>query len=174
MRFWPKHWFSWEQKKNDLNDEIEAHLRIAVKERMERGESQDEAKAAAMREIGNSALVADVTRGKWGWQWVEHLARDVRYALRQLIKSPGYAAALVATLTLGLGSVIAMLAIVDSVLIRPVALPHSDQLVLVYAEGQRDGTRFSQYSLSFGQTEQMRKSVGAFASVASYNTLVKP
>src|ERR1700678_1122883 len=136
MRVWPKHWFSWEQKKNDLNDEIEAHLRIAVKERMERGESQDEAKAAAMREIGNSALVA--------------------------------------TLTLGLGSVIAMLAIVDSVLIRPVALPHSDQLVLVYAEGQRDGTRFSQYSLSFGQTEQMRKSVGAFASVASYNTLVKP
>jgi predicted permease len=174
MRFWPKHWFSWEQKKNDLNDEIEAHLRIAVKERIERGESQDEAKAAAMREIGNSALVADVTRGKWGWQWVEHLAQDVRYALRQLIKSPGYAAALVATLTLGLGSVIAMLAIVDSVLIRPVALPHSDQLVLVYAEGQRDGTRFSQYSLSFGQTEQMRKSVGAFASVASYNTLVKP
>jgi predicted permease len=177
MRFWPKDWFSWERKKNDLNDEIEAHLRIAVEERMERGESQDEAKAAAMREIGNSALVADVTRGKWGWQLVEHLVQDVRYALRQLIKSPGYAAALVATLTLGLGSVIAMLAIVDSVLVRPMTLPHPEKLVLVYAEGHGEaetGTTSSRYSLSFKETEEMRKSVGAFASIASYNTLIKP
>src|SRR6201992_3009671 len=103
MRFWPKSWFSWERKKNDLSEEIEAHLRIAVQERVDRGESPIDAHAAAMREIGNSALVADVTRSKWGWQWMEYLAQDVRYALRQLIKSPGYAAALVATLTLGLG-----------------------------------------------------------------------
>ena len=81
MRFWPR----WEQKKNDLHDELEAHLQIAVEERVARGESREQAQAVAMSEIGNSALVADVTRGKWGWQWVEHLAQDVlegRIALR--------------------------------------------------------------------------------------------
>ncbi len=109
MRFWPGDWFSWERKKNDLRAELDTHLRIAVEERVARGESPEEARAAAACEMGNSALVADVTRSKWGWQWMEHLAQDVRYALRQLIKSPGYAAALVATLTLGLGSVTAML-----------------------------------------------------------------
>ena len=48
MRFWP----GWEWKKNDLRAELEAHMRIAAEERVARGESPEEARAAAMREIG--------------------------------------------------------------------------------------------------------------------------
>ena len=174
MKMWFGSWFSWERRKDDLREELETHVRLAVEERVERGESPEEARAAALREMGNPPLVADVTRAQWGWQWLERIAQDVRYALRQLAKSPGYTAALVATLTLGLGSVTAMLAIVDSVLIRPVALPHSGRLVLMYAESHREDRGTSAYSLSYKQVEEMRRSVNAFSSLSAYNTFVRP
>ena len=57
------------------------------------------------------------------------LLQDLRYTLRQLRQAPVYALTAILTLALGLGAATAMLAIVDSVLVRPVALPHAERLV---------------------------------------------
>jgi len=72
---------------------------------------------------------------------------DVRYACRGLKSAPGYAVTLVLTLALGLGAATTMLAIVNSVLLRPVALPHPEQMVVLFREVH--GTK--EYSLSFPQ-----------------------
>ena len=65
----PGHWFA--KRKDELNEELQAHLRMAIADRMERGESEDEARRNAMRELGNIPLIEDVTRGLWGGVWLE-------------------------------------------------------------------------------------------------------
>ena len=117
------------RRKDELDEELRAHLRMAMADRMERGETEDEARQNAMREIGNIPLIEDVTREMWGGVWLERVMQDVRYALRQLRRAPGFAVTVVVTLALGLGATVAMYTVVDRVLLRP--LPYRDAESLV-------------------------------------------
>jgi hypothetical protein len=81
--------FLWRRRKNrELDEEIEAHLRMAIRDRVERGESPEAARLAALREFGNPALVKEVTRAKWGWTALEQAGRDLRLAARMLARIP--------------------------------------------------------------------------------------
>src|SRR5262249_29729391 len=80
-------WFSnfgSQLRNRELQEEIDAHLQMAIADRVERGETEEKARQAATREFGNISLVQDVTRQMWGGGWFEQLVRDFRYALRQL------------------------------------------------------------------------------------------
>jgi hypothetical protein len=83
-----------------------------IQNRKDRGESPEEARRAAMREFGNVPLIEDVTRETWGWIWLERLGQDLKYAFRQLRRSPVFTATVIATLTLGLGATAAMFTVV--------------------------------------------------------------
>jgi putative ABC transport system permease protein len=120
------------KQKDELSEELRAHLCMAMTDRMERGESEEEARRYAMRELGNVPLIEDVTRAMWGGVWLERLLQDVRYALRQLRRAPGFAVTVVVTLALGLGAAVAMYTVVDRVLLRP--LPYRDAGSLVKIE----------------------------------------
>src|ERR1700722_10672182 len=99
-------------RKAELDEEIQAHLQMDIQDRKDRGESSEQARAAAMREFGNVAMVKDVTREMWGWVWLERLGQDLRFALRQLRKSPIFTITVTATLVLGLGATVAMFTVV--------------------------------------------------------------
>ncbi|HYK36842.1 ABC transporter permease [Alloacidobacterium sp.] len=122
MRWWPK--------QGELDAEIEAHIQMAVAERVARGEDADAARREVEREMGNIPLVKDVAREAWGWVWLERLVQDLRYALRQLRKSPAFAVTVIATLALGIAAPAAMFTVVDRVMLRP--LPYKDAGRLVY------------------------------------------
>ena len=131
-------WMRFVRQKSELNEELRTHLSMAIEDRMGRGETEDEARRNAMRELGNFPLVADVTRQMWGGVWFERIVQDVRYALRQLRRSPGFAITVVLTLALGLGAAVAMYTVVDRVLLRP--LPYRDASSLVQIdEVTKDG-----------------------------------
>ena len=122
-------WIRFAKQKAELSEELRTHLQMAIAHRMERGEPEAEARRNAMREMGNVSLIQDVTREMWGGVWLERVLHDVRYALRQLRRAPGFAVTVVVTLALGLGAAVAMYTVVDRVLLRP--LPYRDAGSLV-------------------------------------------
>jgi len=123
MRFWSRILRA-ERGKKDLDDEIEAHLALAAADKRDRGASAEQARREAEREFGNVGLVKDVTRELSGWMWLEHFDQDLRFAMRQVYRTPGFSLAVILTLALGIGVNSAVFSMVDGFLLRP--LPYSD------------------------------------------------
>lgn len=134
---WPRLRFA--RQKEELDEELRAHLQMAMADRMVRGETEDEARRNAMREMGNLPLIEEVTRAMWGGVWLERVMQDVRYALRQLRRAPGFAVTVVVTLALGLGAAVAMYTVVDRVLLRSLPFRDAGSLVKIEERG-KDGT----------------------------------
>jgi hypothetical protein len=127
------------RRDQELDDEIRAHLAMAVRERIERGEDPADAEINARREFGNSTLVKEVTRDMWGWRWLETLLQDLRYGLRQLRRNPGFTAVAVITFALGIGANTAMFSVIDAVLLHPLPYRDPSRLAFVYSYLLRDG-----------------------------------
>ncbi|HZZ38671.1 MAG TPA: ABC transporter permease, partial [Acidobacteriaceae bacterium] len=142
--------FRMDGRKSELDEEMEAHRRMAMADHVERGEQEEDARAAVEREMGNGPLAKDVTREAWGWTWVERLLQDVRYAVRQMKRSPGFAATVIGTLALGIGAATAMFTVVDHVLLRPLPYRNAKQLVVLSEHGPdpRFGSEASWLDLS--------------------------
>jgi predicted permease len=125
-----------EARKSDLDDEIAAHLAMAAADREAAGADPATARRDARREFGNTALVKDITRETWGDLWLEHLFADLKYSLRQIRKSPGFALTAIGTLALGIGAAAAMFTVVDHVLLRPLPYADADRLVTLSERGK--------------------------------------
>jgi putative ABC transport system permease protein len=137
-------WFGRRRRREqDLDEEIRAHMAIAIRERIEQGESPAEAEANARREFGNATLVKEVTRDMWGWRWLETLLQDIRYGLRQLRRNPGFTAVAVITLALGIGANTAVFTLVNGLLLRDLPVRQPDRLVELWADRQNHEVPFS-------------------------------
>lgn len=104
----------------DLREEMEFH-REALR-----------AEGASPRAFGNDLLLRERSREVWGWLWLETLGRNLRFALRQLRRTPGFTAVAVVTLALTIGATTAVFSVVNATLLRPLPVPHPDQLSLLY------------------------------------------
>ena len=135
--------FPFLRRKSDLTEEIESHLKMAIADRVARGQSPVDARTSAMREFGSVPLIADVTRDQWGWLRLELLMQDVRYALRQLRKSPGFTLTAVITLALGIGANTAIFTLVQGILLR--SLPVDDPSRLYRIGDKNDCCYYNNY-----------------------------
>jgi predicted permease len=162
-------WFGvFDRRKRDLDEELRSHLAMDIRDRMQRGEPEVEARAAALRELGNLALIRDVTQGFWSWSRLENWLRDGKYALRGLTRSRGsrgFALAVVGTLALGTGAALAMFTVVDRVLLRSLPYAQADRLVEIWESGSRGKI---QYGAPYFDVDQWRQRSRALSDIGFY------
>jgi predicted permease len=114
-----------------MDDELRFHLDQQIRDYMDSGLSRTEAERRARREFGTLELTKDECRDQRSAEWLNHIWRDTRHACRSLRKSPGFAAAVVATLALGIGSNTAIFSLIYSVLLKPLPYPEPDRIFSV-------------------------------------------
>src|SRR2546429_9888641 len=106
------------RRKDDVDEEIASHIEMSIRDRVDRGESPKQARASAMREFGNVPLIRDVDAAMAPGLWLDRLAGDARYAIRQLTSAPGYAITAILTLALAIGANSAVFTLVHAILLR--------------------------------------------------------
>ena len=118
-----------DQEHREWREEMESHIEMLTDSFLAEGLTPEEARAAASKRAGNLTARREEIYRMNGIQWLDSIAGDARYALRGLRKHRSFTAVAVLTLALGIGTNTAVFSVVNSVLLKPLAYPHSDEVV---------------------------------------------
>jgi len=157
---------------DDLDDEIRGHLAISIKERIERGEDPKAARLAALKEFGNVTLTRDSIQGVWRHRWLdaaEGLGRDIRFAMRALMRVKGLAATVVVTLALGIGANAAIFSVVRGVLLRPLVNRDEDRLIYIRQSGPGIGAENLTFSVP--EIDDFKSRVTTISAFGDFSTV---
>jgi putative ABC transport system permease protein len=165
---WIQRLFSRRQIESDLSEEIRGHLDERIDELVSGGVAPADAVRQARREFGNVTLIEEQARDVWKWRWIEDFAADVRFALRQLRKSPAFAAAGAFTVALGIGANTAVFSVVNAVVLRPLPFPAPDALLSVWPRG--DAGPAGPYDISYPNLFDFRNENTVFDHLVSYRS----
>ena len=121
--------FAGRSREVDFSAELESHLQLHIDDNLRAGMSQAEARRQALITLGGVTGTREAHRDRRRVPLLDLLARDLRFAYRQLRRSPGFTAATILVLALGMGASVTILAFVDAALLRPLPYPESSRLV---------------------------------------------
>src|SRR5438034_555734 len=125
----------------ELSEELDAHHALLIQEYERRGLSSDAARAEARRQFAGLTQIHEQYREQRRLPFLDTLAQDVAYTLRQLRTSPGFATAAVLTLALGIGANLAIYQVLDAVLFRDLPVRDPARLVQVQLLADNDPMR---------------------------------
>lgn len=125
----------------EMADELRAHVELQTRENIARGMAPDDARFAAQRSFGGVEQIKERCRDeRWrGVRWLEQFSQDVRYAVRGLVRQPGFAAVAVISLALGIGANTAIFSLLDAVLWKMLPVRAPEALVFLERYPVRSG-----------------------------------
>jgi putative ABC transport system permease protein len=147
----------------ELEEEMRLHRELREEEQIERGLSAKEAHYAVQRRFGNELVLREEGHDMWGWNWLETLLQDIRYGLRQLRRNPGFAAAAVFTLAMGIGTTTALFTVVYSVLLKPLPFKDPARLLRLY---EHTNDQFAYNANAAGVFAEWKKRSSGFSDLA--------
>jgi len=159
-----------DQATADLEEEMRLHQALRTESLRLRGLPAPDAAHEARRRFGHALRTTEASRDAWGWQSAEQLWQDARYAARRLRQRPGFTAAVVGILALGIGATTAMFSAVDAALLRPLPFTNPDQLVTLRSVSIPTNLRFAggrAPARSF-DIDHVREMTDVFSRVAAY------
>ena len=126
--------FGRDHAEQDLDEEIRDYIERETQGNIAAGMPAAEARQAAQRKFGRPILnIKEDTRSVWGWVWFERLWQDLRHGTRMLAKNPGFTFIAISSLAIGIGINSAIFSLADAMLLRPLPVPHSGDVVTVHS-----------------------------------------
>ncbi len=124
-------WLRGARKEAELGEELQFHLAEEAEERRAAGLSTDEARWAAMRDLGNEVRVREDARAIWTWRPLDELSQDLTYAFRTLFKHRAVTVFAVLSVALGIGANSAIYSFMDAILLRTLPIADPESLVVM-------------------------------------------
>jgi predicted permease len=123
--------FSRASVEQELDDELRFHIEREAEKYERQGMREEAALRRARLEFGGIEQAKEASRDMRGIARLDSIVRDLRYAIRSLTSRPAFTLTVIATLALGIGATTAIFTLVDALLLRPLPVPHPEQLVIV-------------------------------------------
>jgi putative ABC transport system permease protein len=168
MRFLRRWWtrignFSTGRRDDErLREEMQEHIALQTEENLGAGVNVEEARRQALLKFGGMGTVREDYHAEQSLPFFENLVQDLRFALRMLAKSPGFAAVTILTMALGIGATTAIFSLVNATLLHPLRFPHSEELVRV--EDDLPGAGVMDAGISIPEFKDLQRS-GIFQNV---------
>jgi putative ABC transport system permease protein len=148
-----------------LREEIAEHLAFQTEENLRAGMSPAEARRQAALRLGAVEAIREHHHAEQSFPLIENLFFDLRYAVRMLQKSPGFAFVAIATMALGVGATTAIYSVIDATLLHP--LPYPNPTELVRLEDNLPGVGAQDVGISIPELKDLQSS-GIFQYVSIY------
>jgi hypothetical protein len=161
--------FGKQRQDRELDEEIESHLQMHIEDNLRLGMTREEARREAMIKLGGIESTKEAYRDQRSLPLLETLWWDIRYGARQLRKNPGFTAVAVLALAICIGGSLAIFAVVDAVLIRPLPFPNADQLVVIH--NAYPGVGIERGNASIANYFERREAIEALRSVSLFTEI---
>ncbi|MGH7483623.1 MAG: ABC transporter permease, partial [Longimicrobiales bacterium] len=152
----------------EMDEEFRTHVELEIEANLRRGMSPNEARRRALLGFGGVERFKEEAREARGTRWLEDVAGDVRYAVRQLRRSPGFATVAIVTLALGIGANSAIFSAVNAVLLEPLEYHEPERLFFVYSEVPAWGN--DRYGLSPSEYRELQELSRSFSDIGGWRT----
>jgi predicted permease len=159
-------WWQIKKRDADLERELRSDLELEEEGQREGGVSGEEARYAALRAFGNPTLIREQTRAIWSRNWLESLARDLRFSLRTLRRTPGFTVIAILVMGLGIGANVGLFTVVRGVLLKPLPFQDPDRLLMLYESHfyENDMTFFN--PVAAGMYDEWKKQNRSYTNLA--------
>ena len=159
-------WWQIRKREADVERELQSDLELEEEEQREHGVPPEEARRAALRSFGNPTLISEQTRAVWSWNGLESLARDLRFSLRTLRRTPGFTVIAVLVMALGICANVSLFTVVRGVLLKPLPFHDPDRLVMLYEAGLHQDDTAGSNMVSGGMYSEWKNQNRSYSSLA--------
>jgi predicted permease len=162
--------FQRKRSTQDFTEEIRAHIELEAEQLRREGLSEAEAQRQAYRKFGSTRAAQERFYLHDRWAAVDRLLRDLKFALRSLLDSPGFTVTAILTLALGMGANTAVFSVMNSVLLRSLPVADPDRVVYLRTSNppMGTGTIDTTKTFSYPVYQALHRQTGAMSAVLAY------